>query len=57
MREINSNYICFYCLGCVLEENNGFIPKRKCKTFVPAYIDWQERYYKALKGEKNDTDR
>ena len=57
MKEIKNNYICFYCLGCVSEENHNFIPKRICKNFVPAYANWQEKYYKALKGEKNDKDR
>ena len=57
MNQIENSYICYYCLGCVIEESKNFKPKRNCQNFIPAYSNWQERYYKALKGEKNDTDR
>jgi hypothetical protein len=33
-------------------EYENFIPKMNCKNFVAGYKDWQERYYKNLKGEK-----
>ena len=52
MKELRNNYICYYCLGCVIEELDNFIPKMNCPNFVPAYSDWQERYYKALKEAK-----
>lgn len=49
---IEAKYICKYCLGCVAEESNKFIPKMNCKDFVPAYDNWQELRNLSLKGEK-----
>ena len=46
---MENKYICKYCLGCVAEELDSFIPKMSCKDFVPAYDNWQEQYYKELK--------
>lgn len=42
-------YLCKYCLGCNKEELENFEPRINCKDFVPAYKDWQEKYYSALK--------
>ena len=56
MKQLKNNYICYYCLGCLAEEMDNFMPKRNCKNFIPAYTDWQEIYYKSLKEEnKNDN--
>ena len=52
MKQIQNDYICYYCLSCVAEENENFKPKKNCKNFVPSYDNWQERYYKALKEKK-----
>lgn len=52
MKQLEDKHICRYCMGCVAEELDTFIPKMNCPNFVPAYSDWQERYYKALKEEK-----
>lgn len=56
MKQLEDKYICKYCWGCVAEELENFKPKMNCKNFMPAYADWQERYYKSLKEEnKNDN--
>lgn len=52
MEQLEDKYICRYCMGCVAEELDIFIPKMNCPNFVAGYSDWQERYYKALKEEK-----
>ena len=53
MKQIPNDYICYYCLGCVAEEDENFKPKKNCKNIVPAYDNWQERYYEALKEQKS----
>lgn len=50
---MEDKYICKYCLGCQIEELDDFKLKMNCKGFVPAYDDWQEKYYERLKGVKN----
>ncbi len=52
MKQLENDIVCKYCLGCNrlgIEDFNGI---KRCNGFVPAYSDWQERYYKALKEEK-----
>ena len=41
--------ICKLCLGCNKLETE-FKEVNNCKSFVPAYDNWQERYYKELRG-------
>lgn len=55
MKQLEDKHICKYCWGCIAEELENFKPKMNCKIFVPAYSDWQEIYYKALKEDKNDN--
>lgn len=53
MKQLKDNVICKYCLGCnrlLLEDFDGV---KNCKGFAAGYKDWQERFYKALKGERN----
>lgn len=49
MKQIENRYICKYCLGCVAEEQESFIPKQRCKSFVPGQADWQEKWRKEQK--------
>lgn len=52
MKQLEEDIICKYCYGCnrlELEEFNGV---KGCQGFLPAYEDWEERYYKALKEKK-----
>lgn len=54
MKQLSDNKICKYCFGCnklLLENFNGI---KNYRGFEPAYEDWQEKYYKALKEEKNN---
>lgn len=53
MKQIEEKYICKYCIGCNEEESEEFTPKMNCKNFVSAYKNWQEKYYKNLRGENN----
>lgn len=52
MKQIRDNYICYFCYGCNYQELEEYKPKRNCKDFIPAYKEWQEKYYKSLKGKK-----
>lgn len=51
---MKDNNLCFYCLGCNAEECEDFEPKMNCEGFVPAYSDWQKRYYERLKNNKTE---
>ena len=48
MKQIDKKYLCYYCLGCNAEEQDNFIPKQRCKGFVPGIKDWQEMWRKEL---------
>lgn len=52
MKQVENNKLCKYCLGCGKQEIPEFDGVNTCKGFYPAYKDWQERYYKSLKGDK-----
>lgn len=53
MKKIEDKYICKYCLGCSAEELEDFRPRMNCLEFVPAYNEWQKKYYGELRGEEN----
>ena len=46
-------YLCYYCLGCNAEEQENFIPKQRCKGFVPGIKDWQVKWREELKKNGN----
>jgi len=48
MKQIDKQYLCYYCLGCQKEELETFEPVMRCKNFIPGYVDWQERMRKEL---------
>ena len=52
MKQLENDTICKYCLGCNRLEIEHFNGVKNCNGFVPAYSDWQERFYKALKVVK-----
>ena len=54
MKQLGKDVICFYCYGCNKLELENFNGIRNCKGFYPAYKNWEEKYYKALKEKKND---
>lgn len=49
MKQIDKQYLCFYCMGCMKEELETFEPVMRCKNFIPEYADWQEQIRKELK--------
>ena len=52
MEQLKKDTVCYYCYGCnklLLKDFNGV---KHCNGIIPAYRDWQERYYKALKEGK-----
>ena len=52
MKQLERDTVCYYCYGCNKLEIEKFNGVKRCEKFVPAYSDWQEKYYKALKEEK-----
>ena len=54
MKQLKDNTACKYCYGCNKLELEDFNGVKYCKGFLPAYIDWHKRYYKALKEENDD---
>nr|DAR72084.1 MAG TPA: hypothetical protein [Caudoviricetes sp.] len=53
MKQIDKKYLCYYCLGCNAEEQDNFIPKQRCKGFVPGIKDWQTKWREELKKNGN----
>lgn len=53
MKEIDKKYICYYCLGCVAEEQENFTPRQRCKNFVTGYKNWEEMWREELKKSGN----
>ncbi len=54
MKQLKGDTVCKYCYGCNKLELENFNGVKHCKGFLPAYIDWQKKFYKALKeDEKN----
>ena len=54
MKQLKPSMLCTYCLGCDKLEAESYAGTRQCKNFVPAYKDWQEKFYKAMKEEKKN---
>ena len=54
MKQLKDSTVCKYCYGCNKLELEDFNGVKYCKGFLPAYIDWYKKYYKALKEEKNN---
>ena len=50
MKQIDTKYICKYCIGCNAEESDNFLPRYNCKNFVPGYENWAELRRKELKN-------
>lgn len=53
MTQLEDNTICILCYGCnrlLLEDFKGV---KNCKGFLPAYEDWQEKFYQGLKNVKD----
>ena len=49
MKQIDKQYLCFYCMGCQKQELETFTPVMRCKNFIPGYKNWQERIRDELK--------
>lgn len=45
------NSLCKLCMGCERLGQENFIETRNCKNFMPAYEDWQDKFYKEIKQE------
>lgn len=37
MKQINEKYLCYWCLGCTGQAEEGYIPKQRCKRFYARY--------------------
>lgn len=51
MKQVDKKYICYYCLGCVAEEQNNFTPRQRCKGFVPRISKLGKNVEKGAKEE------
>ena len=55
MKQIDEKYLCYWCLGCTGQAEEGYIPKQRCKHFIQGQADWQEKWKEALKNANRDT--
>lgn len=53
MKQIESNTLCYYCMGCNKQENTDYKPVMRCKGFVPGVENWQEKLREELKKNGN----
>lgn len=49
MKQIDKKYLCFWCLGCTAQAEEGYIPKQRCQNFVAGEKDWYETWKEELK--------
>lgn len=49
MSQVSKDKLCYYCLGCVKEEEKKFKAVNRCKNFVPGRENWQEKIREELK--------
>lgn len=52
MKQIESNTLCYYCMGCNKQENTDYKPVMRCKGFVPGIENWQEKLREELKKDE-----
>ena len=45
------NSLCKLYMGCERLVDKEFEETRNCKNFMPAYEDWQEKFYKEIRQE------
>lgn len=55
MKQIDNKKLCKYCLGCNKLEDEKFDGVMRCKHFMAGQADWQEKWKKYFKGEKDDV--
>lgn len=49
MKQIESNTLCYYCMGCNKQENENYKPVMRCKNFIQGIENWQEKLREELK--------
>ena len=47
--ELKKNKLCFYCYGCNKLEISDYKGVNRCKDFVSAIVDYQEKIREELK--------
>lgn len=52
MQDKVKNSLCGYCLGCNRLIDIEFKETRNCSNFMPAYDDWQEKFYERIKNQE-----
>ena len=57
MKQINKDMLCYYCIGCIREEEETFAGVRNCKEFVEVVENWQELLRKEMLNEKKRKNR
>ena len=53
MKQIESNTICYYCMGCNKQEDTDYKPVMRCKNFIQGIENWQEKLREELKKNGN----
>ena len=48
MKQIDNKKLCYYCMGCMKLEDEGFDGVMRCKGFIPGTDNWQEKWKKEL---------
>lgn len=48
MKQINEKYLCYWCLGCTGQAEEGYIPKQRCRRIYTK----QTRLARKVKGGK-----
>lgn len=55
MKQISSEVLCKYCLGCNKLEDENFAGWRRCRNFTPGYKDWRESLNNAYNKNKKHS--
>lgn len=48
MKQIESNTLCYYCMGCNKQEDIDYKAVMRCKRFFAGIENWQELLRKEL---------
>ena len=53
MKQIESNTLCYYCMGCNKQKDTDYKPVMRCKNFIQGIENWQEKLREELKKNGN----
>lgn len=51
MEQIPRNKLCYYCIGCMQQENLDYKPVNRCNGFMAGIENWQEKLREELKSK------